>query len=122
RDPLRVKELLCYHQGLCFESDVIDMIIPGRMLSKPGHVQASAELISQKNLEKAAHGPAKSRSPKLSTVGQASMAGSGFSKTICNQTADGSPGFSETRQVWPVSIGLPENRPNNRSEDQFWPK
>src|SRR5271165_2507003 len=121
-DPLRVKKLLRYDERFRFESNIIDMIVPIRMLPEPGNMHPPMQLVSEENLEKARHGPANSRRPKLSIVGQASRAGSGFSKATCNQTAVGSPGFSETRQVWPVSIGLPEKRPNNRSEDQFWPR
>src|ERR1700740_3827532 len=95
------------------------MIIPSRVLPETSNMHPATKLVSQENLKKALHGPAKSRSPKLSIVGQASRDGSGFSKAICNQTAVGSPGLSETRQVWPASIGLPEKRLSNRSEDPF---
>ncbi len=51
-------------------------------LPKPATWIPALDRISQENLEKSAHGPAKSRRPRLSTVGQASSAGSGVSKVI----------------------------------------
>ena len=81
------------------QPDVVDMVIPGRMFAEAGDLDPRAERIPQENLEKSTHGPAKSRRPRLSTVGQASSAGSGVSKAIWTQTAVGSPGLSETRQT-----------------------
>src|SRR5580692_5832656 len=98
------------------------MVIPGRVFAEAGDLDPLAERIPQENLEKSAHGPAKSRRPRLSTVGQDSSAGRGVSKAIWTHTAVGSPGLSDTRQTWPTSIGLPPNRPNMRNGDQFSPQ
>src|SRR5215469_12343638 len=97
------------------------MIIPGRMFAETGDMDPAAYWIPQKNLKKSGHGPANCRRPKLSTVGQVSSAGSGVSKAIWTHTAVGSPGLSDTRQIWPTSTGLPPNRPNKRSADQLSP-
>src|SRR5271166_6966797 len=98
------------------------MIIPSRVFAETGEMDPAAQRIPQENLEKPAYGPAKSRRPRLSTVGHASNAGSGVSKVAWTHTAFGSPGRSETRQTCPTSSGLPPYRPNKRSADQLSPQ
>src|ERR1700730_4789707 len=122
RDSFRIKEPLCENECFRGYSDVVNMIIPGWMFAKTGHLDCAVQCIPEKSLLKLTHGPTKSLRHKLSSVVQVSKAGRGVSKAISIHTAVGSPGFSETRQTWPTPTGLPPNRPSTRRADQFSPQ